>query len=188
MTELEKLILALSKSESVDKCMNSIFRIQKVLFGLNDQYKWRGLGNLLGDYGEFKAMEIYELEKAEGQTADFDAFYNDGSLLSVQIKTMNFDKNINLRETRCKSDRGAYKKGDIISPNLLLVNECDPATLQFTEIYNGIFPTKELLSELKLRSNLSDRDNKYRISKSTLIKLQGFCKPVIRRKPASMAA
>lgn len=52
------------KIVAVQAILASIFASQKALKALAPDYKWAGLGNLLGDFGELIAIEHYKLKKA----------------------------------------------------------------------------------------------------------------------------
>jgi hypothetical protein len=54
------------------------------------KFKWAGLGNLLGDYGEFIATEVYGFKKAPAGSNGFDAITPEGA--TVQVKA-NFAAN-----------------------------------------------------------------------------------------------
>ena len=71
--------------EAVKGVLASIFASQRTLRALAPEYKWAGLGNLLGDFGEFVATNHYQLEKAPAGSSGFDARTKEGK--TVQIKT-----------------------------------------------------------------------------------------------------
>ncbi len=51
-----------SKSvEAVRHIMATVFSAQNALRSLAPDFKWAGMGNLLGDYGEYVATHAYEL-------------------------------------------------------------------------------------------------------------------------------
>ena len=52
---------------------------------LAPNFKWAGLGNLLGDYGEFIAVEVYDLQPAPRGANGYDAVRPDGK--KVHVKT-----------------------------------------------------------------------------------------------------
>ena len=56
-----KKISRSQKVEAVKSVMASIYSSQKTLRSLAPDFKWAGLGNLLGDYGEFIAINHYNL-------------------------------------------------------------------------------------------------------------------------------
>lgn len=49
---------------AIGHMISSIFTAQKALRAMAPDYNWSGLGNLLGDYGEFVAISHYGLLKA----------------------------------------------------------------------------------------------------------------------------
>ena len=63
----------------------SIFASQRALRILAPEFKWSGLGNLLGDFGELVAIEAYALTKAASGSNGYDAKTAAGQ--TVQIKT-----------------------------------------------------------------------------------------------------
>ncbi|WP_425536722.1 DUF6998 domain-containing protein [Ensifer adhaerens] len=66
-----------------------IFHLQKRLKEVNGRYRWAGLGNLLGDFGEFIAIRHYGLKKAGSGSRDYDATWRDQT---VQIKVARHSK------------------------------------------------------------------------------------------------
>jgi len=66
----------------------AIYASQQTLRELAPEFKWTGLGNLLGDYGEFIAIEKYNLTKAPSGSGDYDAVTKDGK--TVQVKRIYF--------------------------------------------------------------------------------------------------
>ncbi|WP_166299111.1 DUF6998 domain-containing protein [Bradyrhizobium sp. 2S1] len=64
--------------EAMKGVLASLFASQRTLKSLAPQFKWAGLGNLLGDYGEFIATEIYGLTPAPRGANGFDATAPDG--------------------------------------------------------------------------------------------------------------
>jgi len=69
---------------AVRHMLASIFASQKALRSLAPEFNWSGLGNLLGDFGAFVAIDHYKLEKAPSGSSGFDAITQDGK--TVQIK------------------------------------------------------------------------------------------------------
>ena len=49
----------LSRTHAIQQIIASIFAHQFELRQLAPEFKWSGLGNLLGDYGEYIAIEHY---------------------------------------------------------------------------------------------------------------------------------
>ena len=61
------------KVEAVKGIISSLFASQRALRALTPEYKWAGLGNLLGDFGEFIATQEYGLAKACAGSNGYDA-------------------------------------------------------------------------------------------------------------------
>jgi len=53
--------------------LSSIFASQNALRSLAPEYRWSGLGNLLGDFGELVAIDHYDLYKAPSGSNGYDA-------------------------------------------------------------------------------------------------------------------
>jgi hypothetical protein len=70
--------------EAMKGVLASLFASQRTLKSLAPQFKWAGLGNLLGDYGEFIATEVYGLQQAPRGANGYDAVAPDGK--KVQVK------------------------------------------------------------------------------------------------------
>jgi len=132
--------------EAVKGIIASLYASQKSLQALAPEFKWAGLGNLLGDFGEFVAIEHYGLKKAPPGSNGFDALTSDGK--TVQIKANHAAKQIGFR-------------GDA---DLLLVIHVE-SNGEWNEVYYGIF---EKVSQL---STYSERDNKRMISITKLAKI-----------------
>jgi hypothetical protein len=123
-----------------------IFAAQKALRALAPEFRWSGLGNLLGDFGELVAIERYGLTKAAGGSDGFDAKTKDGK--TVQIKTNYAANQIGFRGT---------------SDLMLVIGVNDDGS--WNEIYYGPFaPVKEL-------ARYSARDNKHMVAVTKLQKL-----------------
>ena len=73
------------RTEAVRHILATVFAAQNALRALAPEYRWTGLGNLLGDYGEFLAIDHYGLTKAGAGSSGYDAITPDGK--TVQIKT-----------------------------------------------------------------------------------------------------
>lgn len=71
--------------DAVQHILATLFSAQNALKALAPEYKWAGMGNLLGDYGEFVCVEHYGLTKAPPGASGYDAIMPDGR--TVQIKT-----------------------------------------------------------------------------------------------------
>lgn len=57
--------------DEIVKIFETIFKAQEELRALAPEFKWTGMGNLLGDFGEYIAIERYGLKKApSGSTAE----------------------------------------------------------------------------------------------------------------------
>ena len=50
--------------EAMKGVLASLFASQRTLKSLAPNFKWVGLGNLLGDYWEFIAVEMYKRERS----------------------------------------------------------------------------------------------------------------------------
>ncbi len=72
-----------SKIKAIQHIMATLFSVQNALRELAPDYRWAGLGNLLGDYGEFVAMEAYHLTKAPAGSNGFDANTSDGRTVQI---------------------------------------------------------------------------------------------------------
>ena len=136
-----------NKVDAVKHIIATVFSAQNALRSLASEYKWAGLGNLLGDYGEYVAVNAYNLQKAAGGSSGYDALTQDGR--TVQIKANHAASQIGFR-------------GDA---DLILVLHVDVSG-DWEEVYYGDF---ELV---KKESRYSARDNKHMIAISKLRKLQ----------------
>lgn len=132
--------------EAVKHIMATLFSAQNALRALAPDFRWAGLGNLLGDYGEFVAIEAYGLTKAPAGSNGFDALTHDGR--TVQIKANHAASQIGFR-------------GDA---DLMLVIRVE-ADGQWNEIYYGSF------AKAKSLARYSARDNKHMIVVKQLIAL-----------------
>ena len=133
--------------EAVKHIIATVFSAQNALRELAPEFKWTGMGNLLGDYGEYVCIQKYGLTKAMPGSSGYDATTSDGK--SVQIKTNHSASMIGYR-------------GD--ADLMLVIHVKDDG--EFEEVYYGDF---ELV---KSASNFSKRDNKSTITISKLRKLQ----------------
>ena len=136
-----------SITEAVKGVIASLFAAQRALRALAPEYKWAGLGNLLGDFGEFVAMREYGLVKASAGSDGYDAKTTDGK--SVQVKT-----------NHAASQIGFRGKADLM---LVLHVGLDGES---EEVYFGPF---ELVQRA---SRYSARDNKQMIAISKLKSLK----------------
>lgn len=84
-----------NRVEAVKGIISSLFASQRALRALAPEYKWTGLGNLLGDFGEFIAVEKYGLTKATSGSDGYDAKTSDGK--TVQVKTNHSASQIGFR-------------------------------------------------------------------------------------------
>src|SRR5262245_5161748 len=82
---------------AVQHILAGIFASQKALRVLAPEFKWAGLGNLLGDFGELIAVDVYGLTKAAGGSDGYDALTTDGK--RVQVKTNHAADQIGFRGT-----------------------------------------------------------------------------------------
>lgn len=123
------------KIEAVKGIISSLFASQRALRALAPEYGWRGLGNLLGDFGEFIAQTHYGLTKASAVSDGFDARTADGK--TVQVKTNHAATQIGFRG-----------EADL----LLVIHVQDNG--EWEEVYYGPF------APVKAASRHSARDNK----------------------------
>lgn len=133
----------LSKANAIKHIMATLFSAQNALRELAPGYKWAGLGNLLGDYGEFVACAHYGLEKAPAGSNGFDARTPEGQ--SVQIKANHAASQIGFRG----------------EADLMLVIKVDTDGT-WEQVYYGPF------AQVKAVSRYSARDNKYMVAIRTL--------------------
>jgi hypothetical protein len=133
--------------EAMKGVLASLFASQRTLKSLAPQFKWSGLGNLLGDYGEFIAVEAYGLTPAPRGANGYDAKTPEGK--TVQVKA-NFSA----------SQIGFRGEAD-----LLLCLKID-LNGDWSEIYYGDF------QPVKQASRHSARDNKSMIAISALTKIR----------------
>ena len=133
--------------DAIKHIMATVFSVQNALRALAPQFKWAGMGNLLGDYGEYICIESYGLTKAPAGASGYDAIDSNGK--TVQIKT----------------NHAASMVGYRGEADLFLVIHVDSKG-DYEEIYYGDFDI------VKENSNFSKRDNKRTITISKLRKLQ----------------
>lgn len=131
------------KIQEVQSIISNIFSSQKALRLIAPEFNWSGLGNLLGDFGEFIALEAYNLHKAPNGSAGFDALTKEGK--TVQIKT-----------NYAASQIGFRGEADL----LLVIGVKDDGS--WFEIFYGEF------QGIKDLARYSARDNKYMIAISKL--------------------
>ena len=135
--------------KAVKQVMDIIFTAQNVLREIEPEYKWSGLGGVLGDYGEYLCIDKYNLTKAPRGSSGFDAFTEDGK--TVEIKA---------RSTKKKQQIGIRGEADL----LLVIHVTFDG--KFEEIYFGDFKT------VYEKTGYSKKDNKQQISVTKLIKLR----------------
>ena len=130
--------IAQREQEAVKHIIATIFSAQNALRDLAPEQRWAGMGNLLGDYGEYVALAEYNLRRAPGGADGYDAVTADG--LKVQVKANHASSTIGLRG----------------EADLLLVLKVE-SNAEWRELYYGPFkPVKE-------KARYSKRDNKYMI-------------------------
>ncbi|XUX00415.1 MAG: hypothetical protein TUN42_00090 [Dehalogenimonas sp.] len=135
-----------SQLDAIQHLIAVVFACQKTLKDLAPDYRWEGLGNLLGAFGELVAIEHYGLKKGPRGGEGFDAVDSTGK--KVQIKTNYAATQIGFRGT----------------PDKLLVIQVSEDG-HWKEIYYGDFaPVKEI-------ARYSARDNKYMIAIAKLRQL-----------------
>ena len=127
----------------IQQVFSAIFTLQKELRRLAPEFKWAGLGNLLGDYGECIAVDHYGLTKAPTGADGYDAITADGK--TVQVKTNHAASQIGFRG----------------NADLLLVVQIDAAG-EWQEIYFGPFLI------VAQQARYSARDNKQMIAVAKL--------------------
>ncbi len=126
------------EQKAIKHIVATIFSAQDALRDLAPEQRWAGMGNLLGDYGEYIALSNYNLKKAPGGADGYDAVTADG--LKVQIKANHSSSTIGFRG----------------EADLLLVLKVE-SNAEWRELYYGPFkPVKE-------KATYSKRDNKYMI-------------------------
>lgn len=128
---------------AVQHILATIFSAQKALKTLAPDFKWAGMGNLLGDFGELVAIDRYGLTRAPGSADGYDALTKDGK--KVQIKT-----------NYASSQIGFRGEADLML--VIKVHE----TGDWEEVYYGDF------QKVKELSRYSARDNKHMIAISKL--------------------
>lgn len=133
--------------KAIQRIIATIFSAQNALRELAPEYKWTGMGNLLGDYGELLAVSNYNLTLAPSGADGYDAIRTDGK--TVQVKANHSSSTIGFRGS-----------ADYL---LVLKIESDGS---YEEIFYGPFKTVEA------QSNFSKRDNKRTMTISKLRKLQ----------------
>lgn len=128
-----------SKLRAVQHIMATLFSAQNALRELAPEFRWAGLGNLLGDYGEYVAIKHYGLTKAPAGSNGFDATTPKGQ--TVQIKANHSASTIGFRG----------------EADLLLVLKVEPDGT-WTESYFGPF------AAVKEAARYSARDNKHMVA------------------------
>jgi len=129
--------------DAVRHIMATLFSAQNALRSLAPEFRWAGLGNLLGDYGEYVAIEAYGLNKAPAGSNGYDATTPDGR--TVQIKANHAASQIGFRG----------------EADLLLVVRVE-ADEDWSEVYYGSF------ADVKAVARYSARDNKHMVAISKL--------------------
>lgn len=129
--------------KAVQYILATIFAAQKALQTLAPEFKWAGLGNLLGSFGELVAIDYYGLTKAPSGADGYDALTKDNK--TVQIKTNYSAKQIGFRG----------------NADLMLVIKVTEDG-DWEEVYYGDFKL------VKEKSRYAARDNKHMIAISKL--------------------
>src|SRR3954471_2077844 len=124
--------------EAMKGVLASLFASQRTLKSLAPSFKWAGLGNLLGDYGEFIAIEAYDLKQAPPGANGYDATTADG------------------RKVQVKANFAASQIGFRGDADMLLCLKID-INGGWAEIYFGDFEI------VKRAARYSARDNKHMI-------------------------
>ena len=139
---------AKDRIQAVQHILATIFAAQKALKTLAPKFKWSGLGNLLGSFGELVAIDRYGLTKSKSGADEYDALTSDGR--KVQIKT-----------NYASSQIGFRGEADLML--VIKVHE----TGEWEEVYYGDF------NKVKELSRYSARDNKHMIAISKLNSIKG---------------
>ena len=137
-----------SRIEALKGVMASLFASQRTLKALAPEFKWAGLGNLLGDYGEFIATTVYGLKKAPSGSNGFDAITADGKTVPV------------------KTNYAANQIGFRGAADLLLCLKIKDNG-DWEELYFSLF------ASVKEKARFSARDNKHMVPISLLKALRG---------------
>ncbi len=137
-----------SRAEAIRHIMATLFSAQNALRSLAPEFRWAGLGNLLGDYGEFLAIQCYGLTKAGAVSAGYDAITPEGK--TVQVKASHSADQIGFRG----------------EADLMLVLKVD-LNGNWEEVYFGAF------DRVKAIARYSSRDNKHMVPVTKLRALAG---------------
>jgi len=129
--------------EAVRHIIATLYSAQNALCSLAPEFNWAGMGNLLGDYGEFLAIHHYGFEKSPAGTRGSDCITLEGH--SVQVKTNHAASSIGFRGEADK---------------MLVLKVHDDGG--WDELYYGDF------NAVKKQANYSSRDNKFMITLSKL--------------------
>ena len=140
---------AKDRIKAVQYILATIFAAQKALKTLAPEFKWAGLGNLLGSFGELVAIDYYGLTKAPSGADGYHAITPDGK--RVQIKT-----------NYAASQIGFRGEADFF----IVIGVFEDGTWE--EIYYGDFGI------VKEKSRYSARDNKHMIAVSKLRNLRNY--------------
>lgn len=136
--------------------LRSVFEIQSKFQSLAPVYGWRGLGNLLGDFGEFMAVRHYGLKKSEKGQKNHDAFSLNGR--TIQVKTCLHSTSV------------SYRSGlDDPKADLIVLKVNDLAEIE--EVYAGPFSVIKAAIEdagNKMSSPVSNTDKKSMLSVTAL--------------------
>jgi len=135
--------VASGRLRAIQYIVATIFAAQKALRSLAPEFRWTGLGNLLGDYGELVAIDYYGLSKAPGGADGYDATTSAGK--KVQVKT-----------NHSASQIGYRGEADL----MLVITVTEDGNWE--EVYYEDFKS------VKTQSRYSARDNKYMIAVSKL--------------------
>ena len=135
------------RAEAIRHIMATIFSAQNALRCLAPEFRWAGMGNLLGDYGEFIAVSHYDLKKADAVSAGYDAITKEGK--TVQVKTSHSANQIGFRG-----------KADL----MLVIKVGLEGT--WDEVYFGDF------ASVRAIARYSARDNKHMVPLSKLQSLK----------------
>ena len=135
-----------STIEAVKHIIATLYSAQNALRSLAPEFNWSGMGNLLGDYGEFIAINHYGLKKATSGKSGSDAVLPDGS--TVQVKTNHSANSVGFRGEADK---------------MLVLKVYDNG--EWEELYYGDF------NKVRDIAYYSKRDNKYMVPVYKIIEL-----------------
>ena len=133
MTQQEK-----NNVQAVRHIMATLYSAQNALRSLSPEFRWAGMGNLLGDYGEFLAIHHDGFEKNPAGTSGSDCVTPDGQ--TVQVKTNHAASSIGYRGEADKMlvlkvhDDGSWEELCARAPQLgARLHQCARVSFHFFE-------------------------------------------------------